>query len=71
MKDYKFIGKPVRRIDLNAKVFGDPIFGLDAEMPDMLHAAIIRPSVVGAKFKSADTTKAEKNAWCCQGCPDG
>lgn len=60
MKDYKFIGKPVKRIDLNAKVFGDPIFGLDAEMPDMLHAAIIRPSVVGAKFKSADTTKAEK-----------
>lgn len=60
MKDYKFIGKPVRRIDLNAKVFGDPIFGLDAEMPDMLHAAIIRPSVVGAKFKSADTSKAEK-----------
>ncbi|WP_299895132.1 molybdopterin cofactor-binding domain-containing protein [uncultured Aquimarina sp.] len=60
MKDYKFIGKPVKRIDLNAKVFGDPIFGLDAEMPDMLLAAIIRPSVVGAKFKSADTTKAEK-----------
>ncbi|WP_299603353.1 molybdopterin cofactor-binding domain-containing protein [uncultured Aquimarina sp.] len=60
MKDYKFIGRPVKRIDLNAKVFGDPIFGLDAEMPDMLHAAIIRPSVVGAKFKSADTTKAEK-----------
>jgi len=60
MTAYKFIGKPVKRIDLHAKVFGDPIFGLDAEMPDMLHAAIIRPSVVGAKFKSADTAKAQK-----------
>ncbi|MBW1294457.1 xanthine dehydrogenase family protein molybdopterin-binding subunit [Aquimarina litoralis] len=60
MKDYKFIGKPVKRIDLSAKVFGDPIFGLDAEMSDMLHAAIIRPSVVGAKFKNADVSKAEK-----------
>ncbi|MCH2032851.1 MAG: molybdopterin-dependent oxidoreductase [Tenacibaculum sp.] len=59
MKDYKFIGKPIRRIDLNAKVFGDPIFGLDAELPNMLHAAIIRPSTVGAKFKSANTNKAE------------
>ncbi len=60
MKDYKFIGKPIKRVDLNAKVFGDPIFGLDAEMPNMLHAAIVRPSTVGAKFKSADTAEAEK-----------
>ncbi|CAL2085101.1 xanthine dehydrogenase family protein molybdopterin-binding subunit [Tenacibaculum sp. 190524A05c] len=60
IKDYKFIGKPVARIDLNAKVFGDPIFGLDAQLPNMLHAAIIRPSKVGATFKSANTTEAEK-----------
>lgn len=57
--DYKFIGKPVKRVDLNAKVFGDPIFGMDAEMPNMLHAAIVRPSVVGAQFKSANTSEAE------------
>lgn len=57
---YKHVGKPVKRIDLADKVFGAPIFGMDAEMPDMLHAAVIRPSHVGAKFKSADTSKAEK-----------
>lgn len=57
---YKYIGKPLPRVDLNAKVFGDPIFGLDAEMPNMLHAAIVRPSIIGAKFKSADTSEAEK-----------
>ncbi len=58
LSSYKFIGKPVKRIDLASKVFGDPIFGLDAEMPEMLHAAIIRPSKIGATFKSADTSKA-------------
>lgn len=57
---YNHIGKPVRRVDLAAKVFGDPIFGMDAEMPDMLHAAVIRPQHVGAKLKSADTSAAEQ-----------
>lgn len=60
MKDYKFIGKPVSRIDLKAKVFGEPIFGMDAEMPDMLHAVIVRPECVGAKYKSANIDEAEK-----------
>ncbi|MEL6559043.1 MAG: molybdopterin cofactor-binding domain-containing protein [Bacteroidota bacterium] len=60
MKDYKFIGKPVSRIDLRAKVFGEPIFGMDAEMPDMLHAVIVRPEHVGAKYKSANIEEAEK-----------
>ncbi len=60
MKDYKFIGKPIPRIDLNAKVFGEPIFGMDAEMPDMLHAVIVRPEHVGAKYKGANIDEAEK-----------
>ncbi|MEM7104693.1 MAG: molybdopterin cofactor-binding domain-containing protein [Bacteroidota bacterium] len=60
MKDYKFIGKPIPRIDLEAKVMGDPIFGMDAEMEDMLHAAVIRPEHIGATMKSADTSEAEK-----------
>ena len=59
-KDYKFIGKPIPRVDLAAKVFGDPIFGMDAEMSGMLHAAVIRAEHVGAKFKNADATEAEK-----------
>lgn len=59
MKSYQFIGKPIKRIDLAPKVFGDPIFGMDAEMPDMLHACVIRPEHIGAKFKSAETSQAE------------
>lgn len=60
IKDYKFVGKPVARVDLKAKVVGDPIFGMDAEMPNMLHAAVIRREHVEATLKSADTSAAEK-----------
>ena len=56
---YKHIGKPIPRIDLDAKVFGDPIFGLDAEMDNMLYAAVIRPNHVGARFVSANVDKAK------------
>jgi len=59
MSHYKFVGKPIPRVDLEAKVFGDPIFGMDAEMPGMLHACVIRPESIGATFQSADISKAE------------
>lgn len=58
VSDYKYVGKPVPRIDLVDKVVGKPIFGMDAEMPDMLYGAIARPSKIGAKFKGADTSAA-------------
>lgn len=59
MKDYKYIGKPVKRVDLDAKVFGDPIFGMDAEMEGMLHAAVVRPKKIGATFGETDIAAAE------------
>ncbi|MEO1523851.1 MAG: molybdopterin cofactor-binding domain-containing protein [Planctomycetota bacterium] len=57
--EYKFVGKAVPRIDLLPKVFGEPIFGMDAELPNMLHATVIRPEHVGAKLKRADGSQAE------------
>lgn len=60
MDAYKYIGKPIPRVDLNAKVYGDPIFGMDAAMPDMLHAVIVRPEHVGATFKNANIQEAEQ-----------
>jgi len=60
IKNYNFVGKPVKRVDLVPKVLGAPIFGMDAEMPDMLHACIIRKSHIGATLKSVDTSQAEK-----------
>jgi len=60
LKEYKYVGKPVKRIDLQDKVVGAPIFGMDADMPDMLHAAVIRPEHIGASLKNVDTSAAEK-----------
>ena len=60
LKDYKWIGKPVARVDLNDKVFGAPLFGMDAAMPDMLFGAVVRPSKIGAKYNGAHTSEAEK-----------
>ncbi|NNK69179.1 MAG: xanthine dehydrogenase family protein molybdopterin-binding subunit [Flavobacteriaceae bacterium] len=59
MASYKFIGRPVPRVDLIPKVYGTPIFGMDAQMPDMLYGAIVRSSKIGAKFIDADTSEAE------------
>ena len=59
LKEYKYIGKPIARVDLDAKVFGDPIFGMDAQMPDMLYGAVVRSTKIGAKFVSADISTAK------------
>ncbi|MDG1570852.1 molybdopterin-dependent oxidoreductase [Robiginitalea sp. M366] len=55
---FRHIGKPVARVDLAPKVYGDPIFGLDAEMPGMLYGAVLRPTHIGARLLKADTQKA-------------
>ncbi|HSM07232.1 MAG TPA: molybdopterin cofactor-binding domain-containing protein [Longimicrobiales bacterium] len=51
---YRWVGRPVPRVDLHEKVFGAPLFGLDAEMPDMLYGAVVRPDRIGARFVSAN-----------------
>ena len=59
VSEYKFVGKPIERIDLKDKVLGAPMFGMDASMPDMLYGAVVRPSTVGATYVDADTSAAE------------
>ncbi|MEM9921648.1 MAG: molybdopterin cofactor-binding domain-containing protein, partial [Bacteroidota bacterium] len=59
LSEYKYIGKPIARVDLRGKVLGDPIFGMDATMPDMLYGAVARPTKIGATFVDADTSAAE------------
>ena len=58
LKAYKFIGKPIPRVDLEEKVLGTPLFGMDASMPNMVYGAIVKPSSIGATFVSADTSAA-------------
>lgn len=59
ISEYKFVGKPIPRVDLADKVFGAPIFGMDANMPGMLYGAVVRPSRIGSTYLGADTSKAE------------
>ncbi|HVJ53718.1 MAG TPA: molybdopterin cofactor-binding domain-containing protein [Aliidongia sp.] len=54
VKDFKLIGKPLRRLDTAAKVDGSMQFGIDVRVPDMLIAAIVTCATVGGKVKSVD-----------------
>jgi isoquinoline 1-oxidoreductase beta subunit len=58
-KDYKLIGKPVKRLDSPAKVTGRAGFGIDVRLPNMLHAVMARCPVFGGKVKGFDATKAK------------
>jgi len=59
-KDYRLLGKPVRRTDSAAKIDGSAIFGIDVQLPGMLTAVIARPPVFGATLKSLDATKSKQ-----------
>jgi nicotinate dehydrogenase subunit B len=42
-KDYKIVGKPVKRIDVPAKVFGTFTYVQDVKVANMLHGRVVRP----------------------------
>jgi isoquinoline 1-oxidoreductase beta subunit len=56
-KDWKIIGKGVKRLDTLPKVKGEAIYGIDVKRPGMLNAAIKAAPVFGAKLKSFDAAK--------------
>lgn len=45
---WRLIGRSQPRVDLPAKVRGEPVFGVDVVLPGMLHAAIRQAPVFGA-----------------------
>ncbi len=51
---FTFIGKPMPRIDVPRKVNGSAKFGIDAQIPGMVFAAISACPVQGGKLKSVD-----------------
>ncbi|MFQ5703739.1 MAG: molybdopterin cofactor-binding domain-containing protein [Gemmatimonadales bacterium] len=57
-KDFKIIGKPMKRLDTPLKVDGSAIYGIDVKVPGMLIAQIVHPPVFGGKAKSFDASKA-------------
>jgi isoquinoline 1-oxidoreductase subunit beta len=53
-KDWKLIGKGVKRLDTANKVNGKIVYGIDVKLPGMLSAAISACPVFGGKVKSFD-----------------
>ncbi|HET7201624.1 MAG TPA: molybdopterin cofactor-binding domain-containing protein [Burkholderiales bacterium] len=56
-KDWKLIGKPVKRIDIPDTVMGRQRYGIDTQLPGMLYAAIAQCPVFGGKIKTVDASK--------------
>ena len=56
-KEWKVIGKPVKRLDTANKVNGKQVYGFDLKLPGMLNAAIKECPVFGGKVKSFDAAR--------------
>jgi isoquinoline 1-oxidoreductase beta subunit len=61
-KDFKYIGKHLRSIDVEEYANGSAIFGLDKRLPNMKFAAIARCPVTFGSVKSFDKTATLKIA---------
>jgi isoquinoline 1-oxidoreductase beta subunit len=56
-KDWKLIGKSIKRLDTLPKVTGAQVYGFDLKLPGMLNAAIKDCPVFGGKVKSFESAK--------------
>ncbi|MGZ5063408.1 MAG: molybdopterin cofactor-binding domain-containing protein [Usitatibacter sp.] len=59
-KDWKIVGKSMKRLEMPDKVAGKPIYGVDVQLPNMLLASIVQSPVFLGKVKSVDSKAAEK-----------
>ena len=58
-KSFKLIGTRVPLVDTRLKVTGEAKFGIDARVPGMLFATVVRPPVFGDTLKSFDASRAK------------
>jgi len=59
-KDFKLIGKPLKRLDAKGKTDGTAMFGIDAQVKGLKVALVAASPVIGGKLKSVDDAKARK-----------
>ena len=53
---YKLVGKWTKRLDTAPKLNGTAMFGIDAQVPGMVYAAVVSCPEFGGKLKSVDET---------------
>src|SRR5690606_5975919 len=56
--DFRFIGRPLKRLDTAAKINGQATYGIDMKMPGMVHAVVARCPVEGGRVASFDGARA-------------
>ena len=56
---WRYIGKPIPRLDTKGKLDGSAEFGIDVKLPGMLYAALAQCPVIGGKVESLDDAKAK------------
>jgi nicotinate dehydrogenase subunit B len=54
LSEYSIVGKSINRIDLPAKLTGEPSYLQDIRLPGMVFARVVRPPRYGAKLLSID-----------------
>ena len=59
-KDFKILGKSIRRPDVPLKTNGKAEFGIDVQVPGMLYASVERCPVIGGTLERFDATEAMK-----------
>ena len=57
-KDFKILGTAIKRLDTPGKVVGSAKFGIDAQVPGMLIAVMMRAPLPGAKAVTVNDAKA-------------
>ena len=58
-KTYDYVGTPMPRVDLPAKVTGSSAYIHDLRLPQMLHARVLRQPTYGAKLLALDAAPVE------------
>jgi isoquinoline 1-oxidoreductase subunit beta len=58
-KAYSSIGQQMPRVDVRAKLLGEPVYALDVRLPGMLYGAVAHPPQFGAKLKAGSAADLE------------
>jgi isoquinoline 1-oxidoreductase beta subunit len=59
--EWRYLGKPMPRIDMVAKCTGTATFGIDLRMPDMVYATVRTNPRIGGAMKKYDASVAAKS----------